>query len=106
MTDLIEHHDIFHFDGLSLTPTARGLTRPAGTLPDMDPTATGNVIVKVLDVTWTGDLRIIRGHIKPTDDGYDGGLIFPDETPENTAIIPISTAATLMEQGVWRRYRY
>ena len=72
----------------------------------MDPTATGNVIVRVLDVTWTGDLRIIRGHIKPNHDAYAGDLVFPDETPENTAIIPMTTAVALIEQGVWRRYRY
>lgn len=103
MTDLIERHDIFHFEGLSLTHTPHGLTRPAGSLPDMDPTATGGVIVKVLDVTWTGDLRIIRGHIKPGG----GALIFPDEdNPDNIATIPLSTAVTLMNQCVWRRYRY
>lgn len=104
MTDLIECNDIFHFDGLSLAANPDGIA-PVADIPDMDPTTLGGVLVKVIDVTWTGDLRILRGNLRRSADGYpDGGYEFPKK--KHAVTIPISTAATLIEQGAWRRYRY
>lgn len=97
----INRDDVFHFDGLPGATVPAGLTRPAGTLPDMDPTAVGNVLVRIEDIDWTGNLLAVRGHKAP-----GGELIFPDTTPEHLAVIPLPTAVALIERGVWVRYRH
>lgn len=96
----IHHGDVFHFDGLPGTPRASGTPLP-GIVPDLDATTTG-VLVKVVAITWTGELHLVRGHRDPET----GNLVFPDYHFATGGQVGLADARAMVAAGIWRRYRH
>lgn len=98
---VIHRGDIFHFDGLPGSPRSADATRPAGHFPDLPATNTG-VLIKVVAITWTGELHLVRGH-RDTDTGT---LIFPEYHFATGGQVGLADARAMVVAGIWRRYRH